>query len=75
MNNTLKILMANINHVIRNDDTATIGDGVFDAKELQSLIDLYKAAQLAEEALLFDYGGEPLPSLEKEALVALRAVL
>jgi hypothetical protein len=71
----MKTLIANINHAICNNETVTIGGGTFEAHELYKIIQLYNAAQLAKDALLFDYGGEPLPSLEKEALDALRGVL
>lgn len=71
----MKTLLANINHAIRNNETVFIGGGTFEAQELYKIIQLYTAAELAKEALLFDYGGEPLPSLEKEALTALIVVL
>jgi hypothetical protein len=66
----MKTLLANINKAIRDNETVTIGGGTFEAHELYKIIQLYNAAQLAEDALLL-----PLPSLEKEALDALRGVL
>lgn len=72
---TMKTLLSNINHAIRNKETVTIGGGDFEAHELYNIIQLYEAASKAEIALSFTYGGEPLPSLEKEALEALRLVL
>lgn len=71
----MKTLIANINHAIRNNEQITIGGGVFPAHELYNVIQLHKAAKLAEEALTFSYGGEPLPTMEKQALDALRLIL
>ncbi len=71
----MKTLLSNIKHAIRNSETITIGGGDFEAHELYNIIQLYEAALKAETALSFTYGGEPLPSLEKEALEALRLVL
>jgi len=71
----MKTLLANINHAISNNEIVSIGGGTFEAQELHKIVLLYHAAQMAEAALSFDYGGEPLPSLEKEALDALRIVL
>jgi hypothetical protein len=52
-----------------------LGGGTFEAHELYKIIQLYEAATKAQEAMLFDYGCEPLPSLEKEAIDALRLIL
>lgn len=71
----MKTIIANIQHAIRNRETVTIGGGQFDATELYPFIQLYEAAKMAEEALTFSYGGKPLPTMEKQALDALRLVL
>lgn len=71
----MKTIIANIQHAIRNGETVHIGGGEFSAAELYQIIQLHAAAQKAEEALTFSYGGEPLPTLEKEALDALRLIL
>ena len=71
----MKTLIANINHAIRNNEQITIGGGMFSAHELYNVIQLYEAAKLAEEALTFSYGGKPLPTMEKQALDALRLIL
>jgi len=72
---TMKTLIANIQKAIRDNEIITIGGGSFEAHELYKIIQLYNAANMAEEALTFTYGGEPLPTLEKQALDALRLVL
>lgn len=41
MSYTLKTLIANIKYAIRNRETVSIGGGLFDATELQTLVDLY----------------------------------
>lgn len=71
----MKALLANIQHAIRNNESVNIGGGTFEASDLQKIVALYGAATKAQNALMFDYGGEPLPSLEKEALEALKLVL
>jgi hypothetical protein len=71
----MKTLIANIQKAIRDNETVTIGGGTFIDHELYKIIQLYEAAKMAEEALTFTYGGEPLPTLEKQALDALRLVL
>lgn len=71
----MKTLLANINHAIRNGNTVHIGGGEFGPAELYQVVQLHAAALKAEEALTFAYGGEPLPTLEKDALDALRLVL
>lgn len=71
----MKTLIANIQKSLRDNQTVNIGGGEFSNGELYKVIQLYRAAVLAEEALTFTYGGEPLPTLEKEALDALRLVL
>lgn len=68
----MKTLIANIRHAIQNNETVVIGGGEFKGEELYCVIQLYEAAELAETALTFSYGGEPLPTLEKEALDGLR---
>jgi hypothetical protein len=70
----MKTLIANIRHAIRNNETVVVGGGEFKGEELYRVIQLYEAAEKAETALTFSYGGEPLPTLEKEALDALRAI-
>lgn len=71
----MQTIIANIKHAIRNRETVTIGGGEFNSQELCTIIQLYEAAVKAQEALTFTYGGEPLPTLEKEALDALRLIL
>lgn len=71
----MKTLIANINHAIRNNERIVIGGGEFGSAELYQVVQLHSAAVKAEEALTFSYGGEPLPTLEKEALDALRLIL
>lgn len=71
----MKTIIANIKHATRNNESVSIGGGIFQADELVKLVKLYEAACLAEEALAFDFGGEPLPTLEKKALEALKEVI
>ena len=71
----METLLANIKKAIRDNETVIIGGGSFINHELYKIIQLYDAAKMAEEALTFTYGGEPLPTLEKQALDALRLVL
>lgn len=71
----MKTLIANINHAIRNGETISIGGGDFGPAELHQITQLYEAAAKAEEALTWAWGGEPLATLEKEALDALRLIL
>jgi hypothetical protein len=71
----METILANINHAIRNRETVTIGGGQFDADDLRKLVKLHAAAVKAKEALTWLWGGEPLASLEKEALDELRAAL
>lgn len=71
----MKTLLANIKKAIRDHETVHIGGGEFSGAELEKIVQLYEAAILAEEALTFDYGGKPLPTLEKKALDALRQIL
>lgn len=71
----MKTLIANIQHAIRNNEIVNIGGGEFNGAELYRIIQLFEAAKKAEEALTFSYGGKPLPTLEKEALQALRLIL
>ena len=71
----MKTLIANVTHAIRNNETVTIGGGEFSSTELYRIVQIYEAAIKAEEALTFSWGGEPLPTLEKEALDALRLAL
>jgi hypothetical protein len=71
----MKTLIANIMHALRNNETVTIGGGEFGSAELYRVVQLHEAATKAEEALAFSYGGEPLPTLEKEAIDALRLAL
>lgn len=71
----MKTLLANINKAIRDKETVIIGGGSFEAHELYKIIQLHEAAIKAHQALIFDYGGEPLPSLEKEAIDALNLIL
>lgn len=68
-------LLANINFAIRNRETVIIGGGDFGADDLRKLLQLHAAAVKAEEALTWSYGGEPLGTLEKQALDDLRAAL
>jgi hypothetical protein len=71
----MKTLIANVMHAIRNNETVTIGGGEFSSTELYRIVQIYEAAVKAEEALTFSWGGEPLPTLEKDALDALRLAL
>ena len=71
----MKTLLVNIQHAVRNNESVNIGGGLFEASDLHKIVLLYQAAIKAQTALMFDYGGEPLPSLEKEALEALKFVL
>jgi len=71
----MKTLIANIMHALRNNETVTIGGGEFGSAELYRVVQLHEAAIKAEEALTFSYGGKPLPTLEKEAIYALRLAL
>ena len=41
MSCTLKTIIANIKHAIRNNETVEIGGGLFNRHELQSLVDMY----------------------------------
>lgn len=38
---TLKTVIANIKHAIRNNETVEIGGGLFSSTELQSLVNMY----------------------------------
>ena len=71
----MKTLIANIEHAIRNREPAIIGGGEFGPEELQKIVQLHRAAELACEALTWLHGGEPLPTLEREALDKLKDIL
>lgn len=75
----MKTLILNLNHAARNGESVTIGGGEFSAEEIRAAVkqfeELKKASQLALEAMAWDIGGEPLPSLEIEASKALRSIL
>ena len=52
MNDQLKTVIANIKYAIRNNETVSIGGGLFSPNELQPIIDLYNtmfAQQSTEE--------------------------
>lgn len=68
-------LIANIKKAIRDNEIVSIGGGDFEAVELGQIIDLYNAATQAKDALAFLWGGEPLSSLEKQALDKLTKLL
>jgi hypothetical protein len=75
----MKTLIANLKHAARNWDTVAIGGGCFSPIEIIEAIDqleaLQKAARQAMEAMQWDVGGEPLPTLEVEAIAALKSAL
>lgn len=71
----MRTILANIQHAIHENETVTIGGGVFNRDELSDIVRLYKAAAKAKEALTWALGGEPMSSLEKEALDELREAL
>lgn len=70
----MKTLIANIQYAIRNGESAIIGGGEFGPDELQKIVQLYEAANLAREALTWLHGGEPLPTMEAEAISKLKAI-
>jgi hypothetical protein len=70
----MKTLIANIRYAIRNGESVTIGGGEFSPYELQKIVQLYEAANLAREALTWLHGGEPLPTMEAEALAKLKEI-
>lgn len=75
----MKTLISNLNHAARNGESVTIGGGEFSAEEIRDAVqqfeELKKTAQLALEAMAWDIGGEPLPSLEIKASRALKSIL
>lgn len=66
----MRTILTNINFAVRNRETVTFG-----ADDLRKLLQLHAAAFKAQEALTWSYGGEPLGTLEKQALDDLRAAL
>ena len=75
----MKTLIANLRHATRNWETVAIGGGCFSPLEIIEALDqleaLQKAARQAMEAMQRDEGGEPLPTLEAEAVAALKSAL
>jgi hypothetical protein len=71
----MKTLLVNIKKAVRDNEVIKIGGGEFSHNEIYKIIQLYDAAVKAQEALTFSYGGEPLPTLEKEALDALKLII
>lgn len=71
----LGTLLANVKKAVRDKETVTIGGGEFNADELQELLKLESAARTALYALQWTWGGEPLPSLELQAINELKALM
>lgn len=71
----MQTIIANIKHSIRNNETVIIGGGEFSPNELRAIVILYNASNKALESLEFLWGGEPLGSLEFEAMNELKAIL
>lgn len=56
-----------------SDETQSLRDRI---SELESILDKFKAVSaLALEALQWAYGGEPMPTMEKEAIENLKILL
>lgn len=75
----LKTLIANLTHAAINGETVHIGGGEFTAGEIKAALDQYNnlhaAAGLALDALEWEVGGEPLPTLCVTACESLRTIL
>lgn len=71
----METLISNIKHAIFNNEVVTIGGGEFDRVDLHKIIMLYEAAKQAKEALTWLHGGEPLSTMEIDALNRLKEVL
>ena len=71
----MKQLIVNIKHAIHNNEVVNIGGGDFDRIDLHKIVMLYEAAKQAKETLTWLHGGEPLPTMEIDALNRLKEVL